>query len=440
MLLNLLAPLAIATVAVFGVLQRVYRAAVMLAALVLGGAVATVLGPPVADLLAGARRGADTWSYTADALAFWAILCVVFLSLRTVGQRLLPNGPPLPKTAAAAGGGAVGVLAGYLAVGLCLAIVQMLPVAPSVLGYEPFRYVEGTSRDHPERVERGRSLLLAPDRAAVWLLDAVTGGAMLNRYGDTYPPERLRPEGYAAVVDTDDFLYYHWYRRWEAIRWRTGRVLGPVPEIPPGEEGQRGLRLDRGRQAVLYGMELEVAFVVRTETVAGFPEVEPPAGHDFLKVRLRLQPAAETSDRAAGLPRIIDSAQFRLVDASGSPVTEGPLVVGEARKPSTESGAPRALGAAEGPPVVPRNLRFAFPGGGDWGTYAATGMRFEFTEPGRYASRTLVFTVPATLPTESLRLFMDARPPPAAAVNQEAWPEAAEEKASQRRRSSRLRE
>ena len=349
----------------------------------------------------------------------------MFLSLRTAAHRFLPNEPPLPKTAAAAGGGAVGALAGYLAVGLCLAIVQMLPVAPSVLGYEPFRYVEGVTRNNPERLERGRSVLLAPDRAAVWLLDAVTGGAMLGRYGDTYPPKRLRPEGYAAHVNTDDFLYYHWYRRWEAIRWRTGQVLGPVPEVPPGEEGQRGLRLDQGRKAVLYGMQLEVSFVVRTETVAGFPEIERPAGHDFLKVRLRLQPASEASDRAVGLPRTVDSAQFRLVDASGSPVAERPIVVGEARKPSAEGGAPQTLGVAEGPNVVPRNLRFAFPGGGDWGAYAATGVRFEFTEPGRYAGRAFVFTVPAALPTESLRLFMDPRVPPPAEVNQETWPEPA---------------
>jgi hypothetical protein len=381
--------------------------------------VAAVLGPPLADVLGGGAGPADTWSYTADALAFWGILCVVFLSLRTAAHRLLPQEPPLPTAAATAGGAVVGAVAGYLAVGVCLAIVQMLPLAPSVVGYEPFRHREGASHRNPERVEQGDVLWLAPDRAAVWLLDAVTGGALLSRYGDAYPPERLRPEAYEPAVDTDDFLYYHWYRRWQAIRWRTGRVMGPVPEVPPGEEGLRGLALRRGREGVLFGMDLQVLFPVRSDQVPGFADIAAPAGHEFLQVRLRMKPAG-------GLPRTIDSAQFRLVDASGGRVADRPLVIGDARKPTETGASPRALGAAESPPVTLRNSRFTFPGDGDWGAYAATGMRLEFTEPGQYASRTLVFTVPSAVPTDGLRLYMDPQVPPLAEVNQEAWPAAPE--------------
>ncbi|MFO8012800.1 MAG: hypothetical protein R6X20_05775 [Phycisphaerae bacterium] len=417
MLLNLLGLLAVAAVAVFGALQRLYGAVVMLVSLVLGGAVAAVLGPALADLLGGGAGPRDTWWYTADAVAFWAVLCLVFLGLRTAGHRLLPNEPPLPTAAQTAGGAVAGAVAGYLAVGLCLIIVQMLPLAPSVLGYEPFRYREGASRNNPERIERGDVLWLAPDRAAVWLLDAVTGGAVLGRYGDAYPPERLRPPEYQPAVDTDDFLYYHWYRRWQAIRWRTGRVMGPVTEVPPGQEGLRGLALKRAREGVLFGMDLEVSFAVRSEKVPGFADVPAPDGHEFLQVRLRMKPEGR-------LPRTIDSAQFRLVDASGEPVADRPLVTGDARK-ATEAGAPpRALGSAERPHVVLRNPRFTFPGDGDRGAYAATGLRLEFTEPGQYATRTLVFTVPASLPTDGLRLYMDPQVPPLAEVNQETWPEA----------------
>lgn len=426
MLLNLLALLAMAAVAVFGALQRLYRAVQMLAALALSGALAAVLGPPLAGLLAGAGRPDSTWAYTADALAFWAILCVALLGLRTAAHRLLPHEPALPKPVAMAGGAVVGAAAGYLAVGLCLAIVQMLPTAPSVLGYAPFRYVEGTAREDPERVERGERLWLAPDRGAVWLVDAVTGGALLARYGDAYPPARLRPEGYTATVDTDDFLYHHWYRRWQAIRWRTGRVVGPVPEVPPGEKGEHGLDLARASDGILYGMELEVQFAVRSDKVTAFPDIRPPEGHDFLRVRLRFRPNRKGARTHDALPRVIDSAQFRVVNAAGEPVADRPLVIGEARKPAEEGGTPEAMGSARCPTVTARHLRFAFPGADEWGTYAATGMRFEFTERRQYATRTLVFAVPVTTPTDSLRLFMDARVPPLAEVNQEAWPEAAE--------------
>ena len=421
MILNVLALLAIAAVAVFGAIQRLYRAAVMLAALVLGGALASVLGGPIADLVGASAGPEGTWSYVGDAFCFWGILCVAMLGLRAAGNRFLPNDPPLPTTVRVVGGAALGGLAGYLAVGLCLVIAQMLPVPPSVLGYEPFRYREGASRKHPERVERADALWLAPDRAAVWCFDTASGGALLARYGDAYPPERQRPAAYDPVVNTDDVLYVHWYRRWRAIRWRTGRILGPIPEVPPGEEGARGLVLDRARQTTLYGMKLKVFFAVRSEEVAGFPDIEAPEGKAFLKVRLRMEPAGP-------LPRTIDSAQFRLVEASGAPVAGDPLVVGDARKAAEDGGGPEALGSAASPPTAARNLRFAFPGGGDRGAYACTGMRFRFRERRQYATRGLVFTVPMSLPTDSVRLYMDPRVPTLDEVNQEAWPEAAAEK------------
>ena len=431
MSLNLLAPLAVAVVAVFGAVQRLHQAAVMLVSLVLAGALAAVLGGPVADLFGSTSGAEGTWSYVGEAFCFWAILCVAFLGLRAAGDRLLPNEPPLPAAARVLGGGALGALAGYLDAGLCLIIVQMLPVAPAILGYEPFRYDAGTGRDTPERVERGDRLWLAPDRAAVWVFDTASGGALLGRYGDAYPPERRRPEGDSRAADlptrratdaprgaseetprgnetapdADDFLYYHWYRRWQAVRWRTGRALGPVAEVPPGAEGACGLLLRRGRETTLYGMKLKVFFAVQSEEVAGFPDIEAPAGEEFLKVRLRMEPA----DR---LPRTIDSAQFRLVDASGQTVAGDPMVVGAAQKKAEDGGKPEALGSAESPPVVPRDLRFAFPGGGDQGAYACTGMRFRFRKGGQYAVRSLVFTVPASVTTDELRLFMDPCVPP----------------------------
>ena len=422
MIVNVLALVVIALVATFGAMQRLWRSAVGLVALVLGGAAAAVLGPPLADLLAGA--GGDVWAHTAEALAFWAVLCLGFLGLRTAAHRFLPNEPPLPAVAQAAGGAAVGAVTGYLAAGLCLVIVQMLPVAPSVLGYEPFRYVQGASPRNPERVERGDTLVLAPDRAALWLLDAVTGGALRARYGDTYPPARQRQDGDTPTRDADDVLYHHWYQRWQAVRWRTGRVAGPVAEVPPGDEGKRALALERARKTVLYGLALEVTFAVRSTSVPGFSDVVPPAGHEFLRVRVRVQPVADGTSPAPRLPRTIDTAQFRLVDTEGARAAGPPLVTGEARQAADGGGQPRTMGSAHPPEPDPRNLRFAFPGDGEWGAYAATGLRLTFTGADQYASRTLVFTVPSALPTESLRLYLDPQVPAKAEVVQETWPAA----------------
>lgn len=419
MILNLLALAAIAAVAVFGARERLYHAAMTLVALVLAGAVACVLGGPVSAAIFGATTDTNsTWHYVGHALCLWAILCVVFLALRTVGHRLLPADAPVPDAAQVAGGAVFGALTGYLATGMALVVAQMLPVAPSVLGYEPFRHERGVSLENPERIVRESALWFAPDRVAVWLLDTAAGGGvrdgggpLLAPCGDAYPPDGQRAEGYRPAVDTDDFLYVLWYRRWEAVRWRTGLALGPVPEIAPAQVGQEALPLERRRHNTLYGMKLQVYFAVRTNRVAGFADIQPPDGHEFLQVRLRMEPSKR-------LPRTIDSAQFTLVDESGRQVAGNPMVHGEATRQSPDDKTPEAVGSPTSPPVVARNLRFAFPTGGNRGLYVASGMRFPFTERRQYETRTLVFAVPRTVASDTVGLFMVARVPSPAEIEQ----------------------
>jgi len=446
--LNLLTLVAVPLVAVFGALQRLSGAAVMLVSLVLAGGLASVLGGPVADLFGDTAAAEGTWAFVGEACCFWVILCVALFLLRAAGERLLRHRLPLPAAVRMLGGAVLGALAGYLAAGICLMLIQMLPVAPAILGYEPFRYVEGTGRENPERVERGETLVLAPDRSAIWVLDTVSGGALLGRYGDVYPPAvsrtaasvrrpkvaahdradadvRRPPSGDETDADADDFLYYCWYRRWQAVRWRTDRALGPVAEIPPGSEWRHGLALRRVRGTTLYGMDLKVLFAVRSEE-AGFPGIEAPAGKEFLRVRLRFEPVGRR-------PRTIDSAQFYLVDSSGEPVAGHPLLVGEARKNGEDGQGVVVSESAASPPTAARNLRFAFSGVSppeqglapppargpdDRGVYACTGVRFRFREPGQYAARTLVFAVPASRPTDDLRLFMAPCAPRLDEVNQ----------------------
>jgi len=417
MILNLLVLAAVAVVAVFGALQRLYHAAMALAALVLAGGLAVVLGGPVSSVLFGAAGDIDsTWHYVGDALCLWVVLCVGFLGLRTAGHRWLPGEAPVPKVAQVAGGAVFGALTGYLAVGLALVTVQMLPVAPSFLGYTPFRYIKGTSRENPERVVRHDMLWLAPDRAAVWLLDLSTGGgtrdeggALLDAVGDAYPPEAQRPQDYKPSVDTDDFLYALWYRRWQAIRWRTGAAGGPLASIPPDQVAREALPLQGRQPNVIHSMKLEVRFTARTNRLPGIANLLPPEGHEFLQVRVCLEPENR-------LPRIIDSAQFVLVDESGQTVAENPLVYGEALRRSAGDEKPKAIGLGSGPPVVPRNLRFAFPESGERGVCVADGMRFPFTEKGQYETRTFIFAVPTHVSREGVRLFMHPRFPSAAEI------------------------
>jgi len=420
-IVNLLVLAAIATVAAFGVLQRLYRATQMLVALILAGALASTLAGPVAGAISASSDSPDsTWYYVGDAICLWAILCAVLLGLRTAGHRLLPTTPSLPTAASQAGGAVVGAMAGYLAVGLCLMVVQMLPVAPALLGYEPFRYLEGTSRENPERVVPADTVWLAPDRAAIWFFDTITGGgadpeggALLRRYGDVYPPERMRPQEYEPAVNADDFLYFHWYRRWRAIRWRTGQALGPIPEVPSGAAGKHGLLVEYNQRGTLYGMKLRVYPAERSTKIAGFPNIEPPEGKVFLKIRLRME-------RAMRLPRAIDSAQFYLVDDSGNRLGDAPLVLGEAR--INQEGKPQAESTSVAPQTTPRNPRFAFPSGRSEGAYICTGMRFIFTERRHRDSKDFVFAVPKTTPTRGIRLLMDPRVPLLSKLNEEGWP------------------
>ena len=411
MLLSILTLLVIAVVGFIGGVQRLYRTALMLAALVVAGALACLLAGPLSRAMAGAPDDMQSmWFYAGDAICLWAVLCVAFLGLRLLSYRFLWQEPVAPATLDIAGGAVVGVAAGYIVVGLCLMICQMLPVAPSFLGYEPFRYIEGTSMENPEHIERGNAVWLAPDRAAIWLFDHLTGGgeeggALLGRYGDAYPPASLRPEPYSPAVDAHDFLYYHWYRRWQAVRWRTSLAAGPVEEIPQSAVKDRALKLERRAQSKVYGMKLQVNYVARSEGLAGFPEAEAPPGEEYVQVRLRFEP-----DRR--LPRVIDSDQFYLMDTSGKRAAGPPMVLGDAEV--GPNGAPRPSKRTGTPDSEPRNLRFAPPQPSQSGTFLCDGIRYFFTDRRHYEEQILVFRVPKALHSMDLRLFMDPEPSAAA--------------------------
>ena len=139
-LLNILALIVMVAVGCMCAVQGAYRAAQILVFLILAASLAFGLFAPVTAMVFGSSGDpGSVWYYAGDALCLWAILCFAFLGFRTAAEKFLLNQPDFPIHADRAGGAVLGLAVGYLAVGVCLVLVQMLPVSPAFLGYEPFK-------------------------------------------------------------------------------------------------------------------------------------------------------------------------------------------------------------------------------------------------------------------------------------------------------------
>jgi hypothetical protein len=85
----------------------------------------------------------------ADAL-WLSILFAVFLILfRLATLYLAPNAVAFPRRVQQVGGAFFGLLTGYLAAGLCLCVLQTLPLPERFLGYDP---AAGMGLGSPERI------------------------------------------------------------------------------------------------------------------------------------------------------------------------------------------------------------------------------------------------------------------------------------------------
>jgi hypothetical protein len=420
-ILNVLALACTAAVMYMCAVHGVFRAGMTLAACVLAGAVAFGLFGPAAGLL-GADNSNSVWYYAADALALWAIFCVVFLGLRVLAETLLRNESVFPSLADSLGGAVLGFAAGYLAVGLCLVLVQMLPMPPSILGYSPFQY-DGKNI----MVTEGDRLWLRWDRGTLalfgWLSAHSLGSKehlLFNRYGELYPPPRddsaqapapdLSAVARGAKADADDMLYYHWYRRWEYIRWRRCGAQGPLPGEPvevveqtgPGQ--LPGMALNRGHVLRSDAVAIQIMRLERADQVADFPDVRRGEHEIFLVLTLDLSPAREA-------PVSVDSKQFVLRAENGQRFTN-PLVYGLARlgRPDPEIVHRAGMTPAE---TTPRNLRFGIPEEKVRGHYLMDGAAFRFAEMSQQEERAFIYTVPAGLNDGALRLLFEPAPPAA---------------------------
>ena len=411
-ILNILALACTAAVMYMCAVHGLFRAGITLAACVLAGAVAFGLFGPAAGLL-GADNPRTVWYYAADALALWAIFCVVFLGLRVLAETLLGNESAFPSLADRIGGAVLGFAAGYLVVGLCLVLAQMLPMPPSILGYSPFRY-DGKNNT----VKEGDRLWLRWDRGTLALFGYLSGGPLggeehrvFNRYGNVYPPGAHA----AGKPDADDMLYYHWYRRWEYVRWRTGVAQGPLPGEPrEGAPGQLpGAALKRGRVFRSDDVTIRVVRIDRVDQVANFPDVRRGDQEIFLVLTLDISPTrVATGDSTwRAVPVSVDTRQFVLMAERGQRFTN-PLVYGLARlgRPDPEIEHRTRKPPAE---TTSRNLRFGIPEDKTRGHYLMDGAVIHFTDKAQEDRLDLLYTLPAGLEDKALRFLLEREAAPA---------------------------
>jgi len=243
MLLNILALVGTVLIVYMSAIFGLHRAAMALVACIIAGAVAFGFFGAAAAVFPSTDPQ-SVWYYAADALCLFALFAVSFFVLRGMGEVLFKVEPNFPHYVDRIGGILCGAATGYLTVGVCVVLLQMLPMSPAILGsYSPFHYDKQTGAVTP-----GDRLWLNWDRRTLgffgYLSENPLGSKeqlLFRRYGDVCPvrrgpsaqaneteQEQPAPAVPQVVPDVDDMLYYHWYRRWQYIKWRTGSSQGPL--------------------------------------------------------------------------------------------------------------------------------------------------------------------------------------------------------------------
>ena len=426
-LLNILALAATVGVAYMSAVQGVYRAVQILIACIVAGTLAFGLCGPLAGIGAS-NDPTSLWYYAGDAFFLWLVFCLVFMGLRMACDQFLPNQPAFPYYINFPGGGVVGLATGYLCVGLCVVLAQMLPLAPDILGYSPFDYTPAENEAHLDSLNKGEPLWLSWDRGALTFFGYLSAeplgseaSTFHRRYGDVYPPPEFSKLPETGPVD--DILYCDWYRRYQAVRWRQYWMAGPLPRRVSTVEDKGGLALIADRMRVVDDVDLRVLGVVRRDTLDGFPKVKPPADEDFVQITLLIT--------VGKLPRTVDSADFLLVTNLGEKIHKPPLIYGATRTDKADQPVliepgfrnhraddPPAHYLADGatfvftaPPAKPE----AAPA-----TPATPGpAKAPATPPRDRALSTFVFTMPKSKGFETVRLLFE---PPAAPAKPDAAP------------------
>lgn len=132
MVLMVLAALLILAVAFYQAAQGLFSAMIMVILTVLSAAIAFNYFDALAGVLAG-RLGAY-----AHGVALLATFAIPLLALRELFDRLIRGNVDLGAWASRLGGGALGILTGMIIVGMCLIVVQLLPLPGTIVTYQPY--------------------------------------------------------------------------------------------------------------------------------------------------------------------------------------------------------------------------------------------------------------------------------------------------------------
>jgi hypothetical protein len=438
-MLSIVALIVMIAVAYMSAVLGVYRSAMALVSLIIAGVAGFGLMGPLSGLV-GSADPQSVWYYAGDAFFLWAVTTAVFLALRTAGEKYLPNQPGFPNMVDRAGGAILGLGTAYLAVGLCLILTQMLPTSPELLGYEAFQYtnakpaietekpndtlhaVRPQGAGTPDMVEVTKNpLMLGWDRGTLTFFDYLSSWPMaailadkasiFDRYGDVFPPDRpdRRPDGYKGVLNADDFLYYHWYRRYEYIQWRTNLATGPVAGKALAVSGDTGFPLNSNSLNRYQGMDIRILGFARIDNLPDFPEMKAPIGEDYMVVKIRFRPESV----ADGKKVEVDTDQFDIVGARGEKFVR-PRIWVKADKDGKGPARDSMFKAAD---FAGRNVVVA------GGYCLLDGAKMTFTEPGQTETLTLIFSgIPKRTPLLDLKLNIESSTAEAARWSSEEKP------------------
>jgi hypothetical protein len=184
MVLAIVATALILAIAYYQVVQGLFNALIMAILAVVCAALALNLYPAVSEPMLYARQGAY-----ADAIALTALFVLPLLVARVAFDKIIARNVVFGAWADRIGGGALGILAGSVMVGVLMIVMEMLPFGESILGYRP--YNDALQRDQ-------RAMPFYPDDLAISLASIISRGALANPSGLDRPHEDLLRDAFCA--------------------------------------------------------------------------------------------------------------------------------------------------------------------------------------------------------------------------------------------------
>lgn len=164
MVFAIVATCLILAIAYYQVVQGLFNALIMAILAVVCAALALNLYPALAESTLYARQGGY-----ADAVALVALFVLPLLVARVAFDKIIARNVVFGVWADRIGGGALGILAGSVMIGVIMIAMELLPFGESILGYRPFD--ESLRRDQ-------RAMPFYPDDLTVSLTSIISRGAL----------------------------------------------------------------------------------------------------------------------------------------------------------------------------------------------------------------------------------------------------------------------